>query len=114
MTLRVEDRAPSRPPATPAVWATTLVAVLLVVPAAYAALRARDVLFGSEPNPATVIWSARIAMYWRLAISSYLAGMVAPLAYFAARGDLDRTVRAVSLLAPAVATALLLQGLLLP
>ena len=107
---------PSRPPAsTRAVGAAVLVAAALAVPGTYAVLRTLQVLFGGpEPNPATIVWSPHIAMFWRLAIGAYVAGMASPLVYFAARKDLARTVRGLGVAATAVAVVALAQGLLLP
>lgn len=89
-------------------------AALVSIPATYALQRCIDVLFRSEPNPATVIWSARIAMFWRLGIGVYVAGMVAPMVLLAARSDLARTIRGVEIALGIAAVALALQGLLLP
>jgi hypothetical protein len=88
--------------------------MLLSVPVTYAVLRGRDVLFGREANPALVVYSSKIAMFWRLGIAAYVAGMVAPLAFFGARRDLSRAVRAVYVLALVSATLIAVQGLLLP
>jgi hypothetical protein len=90
------------------------VAALLSVPASYAVLRAYDVLFKNEPNPATIVWSAHIAMFWRLAVGGYIAGMVLPLGFVAARKDLARTLRALEVIAVVVAGMIGIQGLLLP
>jgi hypothetical protein len=93
----------------------TLVAALLVVPATYSFLRAYDVLVRPpEPNPATIVWSAHIAMFWRLWIGAYMAGMVTPLAYVAARKNLGATVRVLSVAVVVIAGASLAQGLLMP
>ena len=91
-----------------------LVAALLTIPAVYAGLRAYDVLFKSEVNPATVIFSAKIAMFWRLGIGSYAAGMVAFAVFFLARRDLARTVRGLGVAAMVAAVMITLQGLFLP
>jgi hypothetical protein len=92
----------------------TAIAALLAIPATYACLRAYDVLFKSEANPASVIWSAKIAMFWRLGIGAYVAGMVAPLAFLGARADLDRAVRVLATSAVVVAAMIAFQGLFLP
>ena len=94
--------------------AAALIAAALVVPASYAALRAYDVLRGVEPNPAAVGASLHVAMFWRLAIGGYLAGMAAPLAYLAARRDLARTMRALHVLVLVAGAMLVVQGLALP
>ncbi len=92
----------------------TLLAALLTIPAVYALLRTNDVLFQNEPNPATVIWSAHIAMFWRLLIGTYAAGMVAPLVFTVATRDLARTIKVLSVAALVVAAMIGGQGLLLP
>jgi hypothetical protein len=93
----------------------TAIAAVLAIPATYAVLRSYDLLFRApEPNPATIVWSAHIAMFWRLGIGVYVAGMVAPLAYVAARKDQARTLRVLSGCVLAVAAMIGLQGLLLP
>jgi hypothetical protein len=92
----------------------TAIAVLLGIPATYAALRAYDVLFQSEPDPATVAWSPHVAMFWRLAVGGYMAAMIAPVAYVAALRDLRRTVRALGALSIVVAAMIGVQGLALP
>jgi hypothetical protein len=92
----------------------TAIAALLSVPATYAVLRAYDVLFKREPNPATVIWSAHIAMFWRLGVGCYVAGMVALLAYTAASRDLVRTVRVLYVGVFVVGAMIGVQGLFMP
>ncbi len=98
----------------PEAWAVAALATVLSVPATYALLRARDVAFGHEPNPALVVWSAKIAMFWRLGISIYVGGMVGVLAFFAAGRNLGRTVRALRALSIGAAVLITIQGLLLP
>ncbi len=98
----------------PAPLLAALLGALLVVPAAYALLRGYDALFSSEANPATVVTSLRIAMYWRLAVGAYVGGMAAPLVYLAARRDLFRTLRGLELGVLLVGALLLAQGTLLP
>ncbi len=93
----------------------TVLAAVLAIPATYAVLRAYDLLFrGPEPNPANIVWSAHIAMFWRLAVGAYVAGMVAPVAYAAARKDQARTMRVLSGCVVVVAALIGLQGLLMP
>ncbi len=96
------------------VWTATIVAAVLSVPATYAALRAYDVLRRSEPNPATIVWTPHIAMFWRLAIAGYVAGMVASLVYMAARRDLARTARVLCASVFVVGAMIGVQGLLMP
>jgi hypothetical protein len=94
--------------------AAALISAVLAVPTTYALLRTYDVLFLSEPDPATVVWSAHIAMFWRLAVSLYVAGMTLPLAILAARADLARTFRFLATAVVAVALLIGLQGAFLP
>jgi hypothetical protein len=96
------------------VFVTAALAGLLSIPATYAVLRAYDVVFRSEPNPATIVWSAHIAMFWRLAVGAYVAGMVLPLVYWAARHDLAKTMSALESAVVIVAVVIGLQGLFLP
>lgn len=91
-----------------------LVIALLAIPTSYALLRGHDVLFGSEPNPALVSWSTRIAMFWRLAVGAFLALLVGPLAHALARADLDGALRASFLLLHVAAALLAIQGVFLP
>jgi len=72
--------------------ALTLMNALLVVISTYAILRMFDVLFKNEPNPATVMWSARIAMFWRVGIGTYAALLAAPMVWIFARGRFERSV----------------------
>jgi hypothetical protein len=92
----------------------TVVASLLSVPSTYAVLRAYEVLFKSEPNPATVVWSAHVGVFWRVGIAGYVAGMVAPLAYLAASRNLRRFTRVLCTSVFVVAALIGIQGLLMP
>ncbi len=94
--------------------AATAIAAILSIPATYALLRAYDVLFKKEPNPATIVWSAHIAMFWRLNIGVFVAGMVAFPAYMAARADLTRTLRVLYVCSLVVAAMIGFQGLFMP
>jgi hypothetical protein len=96
------------------VWALTVVNGLLAIVAMYAFLRGYDVLFKREANPATIVWSARIAMFWRLGIGAYVAGPVALLAFLAARRNLPLTTRVTAVLVPAVGALIAIQGAFLP
>ena len=91
------------------------IATVLAIPAAYAALRAYDVLLGPpEPNPAAVAWSAHIELFWRLWVSVYIAGMLAPLAYLAATRNLSRTMRVLGASVIVVSVMIGAQGVFLP
>jgi hypothetical protein len=94
--------------------AVTAMNAFLAVIATYALLRAYDVLFKSEPNPATVIWSAHIAMFWRLGVGVYVAGPVALATALAAQRDLAKTLRVSATLLPIVGGLIAVQGALLP
>jgi hypothetical protein len=97
-----------------AVWVATVIAALITVPATYALLRAYEVLFKNEPNPATIVWSPHIAVFWRMGIAVYVAGMVAPLAYLAARHDLARLLRVLYPSLLIAGTMIAIQGLFMP
>lgn len=97
----------------PAAIATALASVLSI-PATYAVLRAYDVLFKKEPDPAKIVWSAYIAMFWRLGVGSYVAGMLIPLAFMAARADLAKTVRVLCTCVVVVAVLIGFQGIFMP
>jgi hypothetical protein len=94
----------------------TAIAVVLCIPAVYAALRAYDVLFRDEPDPATVIWSwsGHVAMFWRLAIGGYMAATIAPAAYWAARRHPAFAAKALGVLLFVASSLLVVQGVLLP
>src|SRR5271154_7131820 len=93
----------------------TVIACVLAVPATYATLRGYEVLFKPpEANPATIVWSAHIAMFWRLWIGVYVAGMLAPLAYAAARKDLGRTMRVLGASVVVVSAMMFVQGIWMP
>jgi len=94
--------------------AVVAIDALLSVVATYAFLRAYDVLFKSEPNPATIVWSAHIAMFWRLGVGVYVAGMVVVMAFLLARRNLALAVRVTSVLVPIVGAMIAIQGAFLP
>lgn len=87
---------------------------LLAIVATYAVLRAYDVLFKAEINPATVAWSAHIAMFWRIGVGSYVAGMVAVLVVIAGRRNLRATTRVTAVLVPIMAALITIQGIFMP
>jgi hypothetical protein len=93
----------------------TAIAGCLAIPATYALLRSYDVLVRApEQDPARIVWSAHIAMFWRINIGLYVAGMLAPLVYLAARRDLDRTLRVLEKTLVVCATLAVVQGVLMP
>ena len=95
-------------------WIAAVVAAFSSLPATYALLRAYDVVLHSEPNPATIVWSPHIAMFWRLLVAVYVAGMLGPLVFMAARRDLGRTARVLSASVLVVGAIAGLQGLFMP
>lgn len=90
------------------------IAAILTVVATYALLRAYDVLFKAEVDPALVIWSGEVAMFWRLAVGGYAAGAVALLVSLAADRAPRRTVKVVAWAVPIVAALITVQGIFLP
>jgi hypothetical protein len=96
------------------VWIPTVAAAILSVPLTYAALRAYDAIARSEPNPALVVWTPHIAVFWRITAAAYVAGMVAFVARAAARRDPLRVLRVLEASVVIVGTLLALQGLCLP
>lgn len=94
--------------------ALAAVNALLAIVATYALLRSYDVFFKAEPNPATIVWSAHIAMFWRLGVGVYVAGMVALIVLLAGRRNLALTTRITAALVPAVGALIAIQGALLP
>jgi hypothetical protein len=94
--------------------AVVAIDALLSIVATYAFLRSYDVLFKNEPNPATILWSAHIAMFWRLGVGVYVAGMVVVMAFLLARRNLALAVRVTSVLVPIVGAMIAIQGAFLP
>ena len=98
-------------------WAAVSVAAigsLLSLVTTYATLRAYDVFFRLEANPATIVWSAHIAMFWRLAVGAFVAGGLAPVLYLTARRDLEYAVRVIAICVPVVGVLIAVQGAFLP
>jgi hypothetical protein len=88
---------------------------VLIVVATYAIQRTFDVVARPrEPNPATIVWSAHIAMFWRLNIGVFVAAMASPLVSMAAKANLDRTVRVLYAGVLAVTAVIAIQGLFMP
>lgn len=89
-------------------------AAILSVIATYAILRAHDVLFTADLNPALVLWSEKIAMFWRLSGGSYVGGMVAIIVFFMTARNFHATLKAVAWAVPITAVMITIQGLFLP
>jgi len=89
-------------------------AALLSLVATYAVLRAYDVLFKQEPNPATTVASMHIAMFWRVGVGAYVGGAVGMLVWFGTAKGGRRASRLVVLAIPIVAAMIAFQGLFLP
>jgi hypothetical protein len=98
----------------PVVWIVTAVAATSSVPATYAIQRIYQAFAGREPDPALVVWTPHIAMFWRLNVAGYVAGMVAVLTYMAAVRDPARTARVVCAGVLVVGALIGLQGALVP
>jgi hypothetical protein len=94
--------------------ALALAAGLLAVPATYAVLRAWEVLAGRSAGPPIGVWSPDIALFRRVAVGAYVAGMVSPMAYFLARRGSARTARVLQRLAIGVAVLSGVQAIFLP
>lgn len=92
----------------------TGIAAVLTVVAVYALLRGHDVLFRSEPNPATIMYQARVAMFVRLTVGGYVAAMVAVVVYGASARDLARTLTVVLSAIPVVGALIAAQAIFLP
>ncbi|GAC1571930.1 MAG: hypothetical protein NVS3B20_03810 [Polyangiales bacterium] len=80
----------------------------------YAAIRVVMFKIAPDPNPALVVASARVAMFWRLVVGAYVATLVTIPVYALARRDLGLVVRILSVAAPITAIAIVLQGILVP
>ncbi len=87
---------------------------VLVVVASYALLRAFDVLFRVEPNPATLVASVHIAMFWRLAVGSYAGGAVAFGSLWLSGRQATVFARGITWAIPIVAALVAVQGSFLP
>lgn len=94
--------------------ALALAAGCATVALLYAGVRAFQLAFFDEPNPAMIIWSARAALFWRLLIGLYAAVPVAIGAWAAARTRPEATARWVVRGVLAAGVAILAQGLALP
>ena len=94
-----------------AVVVALLCAVLVLV---YAGARVVQAWLYPEPNPALVIWSTRIALFWRMALAAYVALIVAPLALRWARRDLEGVCRVAAWLLPASGLLLAVQAAFFP
>lgn len=92
---------------------TTLTA-LLVIPTTYSLIRSYDVLFGNEPNPASVSPGVHIAMFWRLSIGSYAALALFPLIYTLVGKHPGLVLHTTSRLLPIVGGFLFFQAIFLP
>ncbi len=94
--------------------ALATIAAIVSIPATYALQRLADVLFRSEPNPATVTPAMTIAMFVRLTIAAYLAPIVGFVFYSAARRNRSSTIEGVYFAAMLSATLAAAQGIFAP
>lgn len=60
------------------------------------------------------MWTPHIAMFWRLTVAGYVAGMVAALAYLAARRDPSLVLRVLYPSLFVAAALLAVQGVFMP
>jgi hypothetical protein len=80
----------------------------------YALLRVIAFVWGHEPNPATLLYSAHAAYFWRVWTSAYAGTMISILVWIVSRGREARVLSVIRALAwPAVAI-LVLQSVLVP
>jgi hypothetical protein len=98
----------------PPILALALTAGLLAVPATYALLRAWEVLAGHSSGPPIVVWSPDIALFRRLRVGAYVAGMVVPVVYFLAGRASATTARALERAAIVVGALVGMQAIFLP
>lgn len=69
---------------------------LLAVVATYAVMRLVQVRFFPEPNPALVVATMRIAMFWRLGMGAYLGAITFVVVLFSGEPRAERwTLRAI-------------------
>ncbi len=91
-----------------------LASAFVCVPAVYAVLRACDVIFLAQVNPAVVSSGTKIAMFWRLWIGVYLAPVFAAVVYEITRRDPARGARVLRIATIASASLIAFQGFFLP
>lgn|GEM_PF-1250466 len=104
------DEAPRRglAAAVAAIWGGVAALVL------YAGLRAWQVAFQREIDPALVVWTAHSGYLWRTLIAGYAGGMAAIAAYLAARRDVERALRPLPAAVVVAASAIAAQAALAP
>jgi len=91
-----------------------LASACAVAVAAYAALRICERALFPEPNPAIVIWSDRSNFVWRSLLALYMGGAGAFAGYALSARSPRAGARGLSLLIVIAATAITLQGTLVP
>jgi hypothetical protein len=96
---------------------TTLAVALswgcVVAVGGYAVVRAMQHALFTEPNPATLVWSAHSGFFWRIWTVAYAGGM-ATFAVLVLPGDGTKAARALPRAVVVAATLLALQALFLP
>ncbi len=80
----------------------------------YAAVRVAQAILFPEPNPALIVWSTRIALFWRIGLVVYASLMLVPMALRWARRDLVGACRAAAWAIPVAAAALAFQSAVFP
>lgn len=101
-------------PSGRAAFALAAIAALLSIPATYALQRLIQQALFPDPNPALVSSSLRVAMFWRLAVSTPLALVVGVGAHAAARRYVGKVARALEVALVASCALLLLQAVVRP
>ena len=91
---------------------TTL--TLLVAACLYPLLRAGQVLFFPEPDPAAALYDVHAGYFWRILIAAYGAGLLAPLLFWFVRRAPERATRLLPPLVTIAAALLVAQAVLLP
>jgi hypothetical protein len=87
---------------------------LVVALASYAAMRASQVLLGSEPDPAEVVFSPHAGFFWRCLTTLYAGAMASFVAWAASRGHPRAAARGLAAAIPIAAGLLALQALFFP
>lgn len=80
----------------------------------YAVIRVVQFFFYPEPDPALVVWSPHVAMFWRFWIGVYIGGPLGLGAFVFATSAPERAARWLVRFVTASAVAISLQGLLVP
>jgi hypothetical protein len=94
--------------------ASSAIAGLLSAVVMYAALRMGQVLFGTEADPAAILYSEHSGYLWRVTIALYAGGIVAIVTSIVEPRSPERTQHVLAWLLPFSALALVVQALFIP